>query len=338
MMKKHMEIVPDDEVAIDAIPLATKPPIIIDWKIIKEGKMGYFQIIRVDGSSRRYSSMIKMLQNIDREDMETLWKLVKAKHGNTRPGGRNMKECLWGMRMTKSSSKKLITPYENPKQKFLSSRKLIRTRSLDCLDSPESNLFSNYVDQFKEEVILFYKGLDVPTRQILDFKGAIPSMNVVDAKKVIREMANRSQKWHNITSTRTRSTDTSDELAAIQAQLNNLGRKIKKVNEKVYAAQVGCKSCKGPHYTKDCPLKKEVKAFEEAFYTQYGVPFLQGGRFRAAALGFYQRDNNNPSYQERRQTMEESMNKFMAESAKRHDRNSMLIKEIRPSTDAAIRN
>ncbi|GKA51418.1 hypothetical protein Tco_0744614 [Tanacetum coccineum] len=52
-MKKHMEIVPDDEVAIDAIPLATKSPIIVDWKIIKEGKMGYFQIIRADGSSRR---------------------------------------------------------------------------------------------------------------------------------------------------------------------------------------------------------------------------------------------------------------------------------------------
>ncbi|GKC93931.1 hypothetical protein Tco_1159373 [Tanacetum coccineum] len=52
-MKKHMKIVSDDEVAIDAIPLATKPPIIVDWKIIKEGKMGYFQIIRADGSSRR---------------------------------------------------------------------------------------------------------------------------------------------------------------------------------------------------------------------------------------------------------------------------------------------
>ncbi|GJX42654.1 hypothetical protein Tco_0775877 [Tanacetum coccineum] len=84
-MKKLMEIVPDDEVAIDVIPLATKSPIIVDWKIIKEGKMGYFQIIRADGSSRRYSSMIRMLQNIDREDLETLWKLVKAKHGNTRP-------------------------------------------------------------------------------------------------------------------------------------------------------------------------------------------------------------------------------------------------------------
>ncbi|GJU87330.1 hypothetical protein Tco_1294876 [Tanacetum coccineum] len=52
-MKKHMEIVLDDEVAIDAIPLATKPPIIVDWKIIKEGKMGYFQIIRANGSSKR---------------------------------------------------------------------------------------------------------------------------------------------------------------------------------------------------------------------------------------------------------------------------------------------
>ncbi|GJV05696.1 putative reverse transcriptase domain-containing protein [Tanacetum coccineum] len=47
-MKKHMEIVPDNEVAIDAISLATKPPIIVDWKTIKEGKMGYFQIIRAE--------------------------------------------------------------------------------------------------------------------------------------------------------------------------------------------------------------------------------------------------------------------------------------------------
>ncbi|GJU84222.1 hypothetical protein Tco_1291768 [Tanacetum coccineum] len=52
-MKKCMEIFPDDEVAIDAIPLATKPPIIIDWKIIKEGKIGYFQIIRADRGSKR---------------------------------------------------------------------------------------------------------------------------------------------------------------------------------------------------------------------------------------------------------------------------------------------
>ncbi|GKC68080.1 reverse transcriptase domain-containing protein [Tanacetum coccineum] len=72
-----------------------------------------------------------------------------------------------------------------------------------------------------QEVILFYNGLDVQTRQILNSKGAIPSKTAADAK------------------------------------LNNLGREIKKVNEKVYAAQVGCEQCKGPQYTKDCPLKEE---------------------------------------------------------------------------------
>ncbi|GKG48462.1 hypothetical protein Tco_0510347, partial [Tanacetum coccineum] len=43
-------------------------------------------------------------------------------------------------------------------------------------------------------------------------------------------------KWHNGTSSRTRSSETSDGLAAIQAQLNNLRREIKKVKEKEYAA------------------------------------------------------------------------------------------------------
>ncbi|GJW63321.1 hypothetical protein Tco_0115205 [Tanacetum coccineum] len=102
-----------------------------------------------------------------------------------------------------------------------------------------------------QEVILFYNGLEVPTRQILDSKGAIPSKTAADAKVAIQEMAEYSQKWHNGIS-RTRSTETSDGLVAIQAQLNNLRREIKKVNEKVYVAQVGCEQCKGPHYTKDC--------------------------------------------------------------------------------------
>ncbi|GKF88276.1 hypothetical protein Tco_0259153 [Tanacetum coccineum] len=63
-----------------------------------------------------------------------------------------------------------------------------------------------------EEVILFYNGLDVPTRQILDLKGAIPSKTAADAKIAIQEMAEYSQKWHNGTSSRTRSTETSDGL------------------------------------------------------------------------------------------------------------------------------
>ncbi|GKB46635.1 hypothetical protein Tco_0897388 [Tanacetum coccineum] len=52
-MKRHIEIVKDDEVAIDAIPLATKPPVIVEYQIDKDGRMGYFKLIRADGSSKR---------------------------------------------------------------------------------------------------------------------------------------------------------------------------------------------------------------------------------------------------------------------------------------------
>ncbi|GKF34716.1 hypothetical protein Tco_0107916 [Tanacetum coccineum] len=45
-MKKYMEIVMPKDIPIDAIPLSTNPPCIVDYKIIKERMMGYFQIIR----------------------------------------------------------------------------------------------------------------------------------------------------------------------------------------------------------------------------------------------------------------------------------------------------
>ncbi|GKC15954.1 DNA-directed DNA polymerase [Tanacetum coccineum] len=114
------------------------------------------------------------------------------------------------------------------------------------------------------------------------FSGAITTKTATDAKVVIQEMVEYSQKWHNGTSSRSRSTENSDGLAAIQAQINNLGREIKKVNEQVYAAQVGCEQCKGPHYTKDCPLKEEGKTLEEAYYTQLGAPYQPGGQYRVA--------------------------------------------------------
>ncbi|GJS22360.1 hypothetical protein Tco_0450992 [Tanacetum coccineum] len=52
-LQSLIEVVPDEEeVAIDVVPLATKPPTIVDWKIHKEGKKSYYQIIRADGKSQ----------------------------------------------------------------------------------------------------------------------------------------------------------------------------------------------------------------------------------------------------------------------------------------------
>ncbi|GJV25391.1 hypothetical protein Tco_1378086 [Tanacetum coccineum] len=95
-LQRLIEVVPDkEEVAIDAIPLATKPPSIVDYKIHKEGKKTYYQIIRADGSSKMYLVFSHMLKSFDMEDLETLWKLVKAKHGSTRPE-EGYERVLWG--------------------------------------------------------------------------------------------------------------------------------------------------------------------------------------------------------------------------------------------------
>ncbi|GKD95185.1 hypothetical protein Tco_1375022 [Tanacetum coccineum] len=193
-----------------------------------------------------------------------------------------------------------ITNWETLKTKFLNkycppARTAKKMEEINNFQQePDESLFRAW-ERFKEllmkcpqyyltdmqEVILFYNRLAVLTRQILESKGAIPTKTVTDAKVAIQEMTEYSHKWHNGTSSKTRSTETFDGLAAIQAQLNNLGIKIKKVNKKVYAAQVGYGLCKGPYYTKDCPLKEEGKTLKEAYYTQFGAPYQPGGQYRA---------------------------------------------------------
>ncbi|GKD90465.1 hypothetical protein Tco_1365972, partial [Tanacetum coccineum] len=72
-LQRLIEVVPDkEEVVIDAIPLITKPPSIVDYKIHKEGKKTYYHIIRADGSSKMYLVFSHMLKSFNREDLETL--------------------------------------------------------------------------------------------------------------------------------------------------------------------------------------------------------------------------------------------------------------------------
>ncbi|GKA29937.1 hypothetical protein Tco_0716182 [Tanacetum coccineum] len=68
-LKQLMKVVQDEEIAIDAIPLAIKPPTIVDWKIVTE--------------------------EFEREDLETLWTLMKNKYGSRRPEG-GYERVLWG--------------------------------------------------------------------------------------------------------------------------------------------------------------------------------------------------------------------------------------------------
>ncbi|GJV87581.1 hypothetical protein Tco_1531519 [Tanacetum coccineum] len=53
-LKQLIKVVQDEEIAIDAIPIATKPPTIVDWKIVSEGRKSYYLIIRANRQSSYY--------------------------------------------------------------------------------------------------------------------------------------------------------------------------------------------------------------------------------------------------------------------------------------------
>nr|GEU49027.1 Gag-Pol polyprotein [Tanacetum cinerariifolium] len=71
-LRKCIEIVADDEdeVLIEATPISSRSPTIIDYKIYKEGKKTYFKIIRADGNSQVYQTFEKMFKNFNRENLE----------------------------------------------------------------------------------------------------------------------------------------------------------------------------------------------------------------------------------------------------------------------------
>ncbi|GJY89649.1 hypothetical protein Tco_0504845 [Tanacetum coccineum] len=86
-LKQCLDIVPDDgdDVTINATHLSIKAPTIVDYKIYKEGKKSYFQIIKADGKSQMYLTFGKMHKNFDRGDLEVLWSIVKARFKKTEP-------------------------------------------------------------------------------------------------------------------------------------------------------------------------------------------------------------------------------------------------------------
>nr|GEV98959.1 retrovirus-related Pol polyprotein from transposon TNT 1-94 [Tanacetum cinerariifolium] len=86
-LKRCLEIIldDDDDVTIKATPLYSKSLTIVDYKIYKEGRKSFFKIIGADGNSQNYLTFGKMFKNFNREDLEVLWGIVKARFHKTKP-------------------------------------------------------------------------------------------------------------------------------------------------------------------------------------------------------------------------------------------------------------
>nr|GEV39016.1 reverse transcriptase domain-containing protein [Tanacetum cinerariifolium] len=86
-VKRHLLIVAnddDDAVYIEATPLVSKVPI-VDYQIHHENNKPNYKIIRADRTHKLFLNFITLLKNFDKEDLETLWKLVKERFESIEP-------------------------------------------------------------------------------------------------------------------------------------------------------------------------------------------------------------------------------------------------------------
>nr|GFB19931.1 hypothetical protein [Tanacetum cinerariifolium] len=85
-LRKRLEIVQDedDDVFVEATPLAQKVPV-VDYQIVVIDNKPKYKIIRADDTYQFYISFTTLLKNFDREDLETLWKIVRDRFSTSKP-------------------------------------------------------------------------------------------------------------------------------------------------------------------------------------------------------------------------------------------------------------
>nr|GEV77577.1 hypothetical protein [Tanacetum cinerariifolium] len=200
--------------------------------------------------------------------------------------------------MTGNTNPDLVQPFNEPKQKLHSTRKLFDLETLVLPNLPKFNLFADQENHvfLNQDIVAFelkgqflkelrentfngadskdanehiIKGFDVATSHMLHSHGPIAKTSAKNAKTSIQEMAYHSLMWQDKALNRHKGNGNFDGLVVITIQLHNLGREIKKMTKKVYAIHVGCQLCHGPHFSKDFLMKKERKAVKEVYYGEF---------------------------------------------------------------------
>nr|GEY29508.1 hypothetical protein [Tanacetum cinerariifolium] len=85
-LRKRLEVVEDedDDVFVEATPLAQKVPV-VDYQIVLIDNKPRYKIIRADDTHQLYISFTTLLKNFDREDLETLWRIVRDRFSTSKP-------------------------------------------------------------------------------------------------------------------------------------------------------------------------------------------------------------------------------------------------------------
>ncbi|GJW59799.1 reverse transcriptase domain-containing protein [Tanacetum coccineum] len=172
--------------------------------------------------------------------------------------------------MTRSSTKKLFSSFEEPEQEFRSSRRLFKTLSLDELRLHDFNLFSDQEEYSEEEVAKTIAETMEQYMSRTDYGSGVLRPKIKDKDSF--EL--KGQFLKELRSNTFSGLDHEDANEHIEKVLEIIAadakvaiQEIAEYSQKWYN---GTSRTRSPYYTKDCPLKEEGKTLEEAYYTQFG--------------------------------------------------------------------
>ncbi|GJU11939.1 hypothetical protein Tco_1134335 [Tanacetum coccineum] len=84
-MEERVDEPSSEEFPMSSIPQGPAPAKIVKWQIIKTGKRGAYQIIREDNTDVVYVNFPGLLNDLIRDDLKELYRLMMLKYGNKRP-------------------------------------------------------------------------------------------------------------------------------------------------------------------------------------------------------------------------------------------------------------
>ncbi|GKA53044.1 putative reverse transcriptase domain-containing protein [Tanacetum coccineum] len=244
--------------------------------------------------------------------------------------------------MTRSSTKELITPFENPKRVFRSKKRLFETPGLVESSSPEFDLFSDFEEHSEEE-----KTTEIMTETMEQYMskthgnyGSGVARTKINDKTHFELEGKFLKEFGKNTFSGSELEDANEHIEKVPeiVYLFHIPRQIldskgaiptKTVADAKVAIQEMAES--DANYAKDHTTQRTVhsrkkgKLLRRLTTHSFGAPYQPGGQYRVAGLGFYQRNNRNSSYLDRRQTLEESLTKFMANLTRKRNQKSAQL-------------
>ncbi|GJY14866.1 reverse transcriptase domain-containing protein [Tanacetum coccineum] len=196
-IKKLMEIIPDEEeVAIDAIPLAVKFPSIVDKKIYKEGRKSYYQIRRADGKSQMYMFFSQMPKIFDRGDLEDLYKLetdIRQKDEKQSKNGQNQARNgkAWKSQSQIKAKAKKFKVKVNPEADFIDFENYVKAN--DAVLRNMQNQGQGLQNQMTNLTEMLSKFITSNTASSSD-SGTLPSQTVTNPREHVNAITTRSVK------------------------------------------------------------------------------------------------------------------------------------------------